>query len=295
VEQRRIPEIERLETRDVPSAPAVPYLPSPIHLSALRASPTPPIIVIVPTTPAAASEAQVTRDLLTPAAPGDVGHPLAAVWQQAADVEFCSLTDPVATDWLSQQILQVEPPENGATASQHQAAEAQDAIAATATAPSPQQSAPTIESVQRYAWRSVGRHRLDDPSDAVQEICLEWLQLAAVAVTTYDDLRRIVARVVDRGRRRLEKRNRTLELLDAPARGEGVEESFRDMELDRDLGMRDLTDREWQVVGLRRQGYTFAEIGLRVGLRKQRAREMFEVALSYLRQRYCDQGVLATA
>jgi hypothetical protein len=40
------------------------------------------------------------------------------------------------------------------------------------------------------------------------------------------------------------------------------------------------------VVGLRRQGYTFAEIGAQVGMRKQRAREMFEVAVSYLRDRY---------
>src|SRR5205807_5845469 len=134
---------------------------------------------------------------------------------------------------------------DGATAPEPEARTVADAVAL-----SPQRT-PTIAGVQRYAWRSVNRHRVDDRDDAVQQICLEWLLLAATIATTYDDVRRIVARVIDRAYRRLAKRERTLELLDVPMRADPIQDSFHDMQLDRDLGVKDLTDREWQIVGLR--------------------------------------------
>jgi DNA-directed RNA polymerase sigma subunit (sigma70/sigma32) len=142
--------------------------------------------------------------------------------------------------------------------------------------------------VYRYAWKSINRHRVEDRDDAVQQVCLEWLLLAATVATTYDDVRRIVARVLDRAYRRLKKQEGTLDLLDVPVHADPVQDVFRDMQLDRDLGIKDLTEQEWHVVGLRRQGYTFAEIGEQIGMRKQRVREMFNYAASFLRRRYRD-------
>jgi hypothetical protein len=288
-EQRQIPEVERLDSRDLPSAPGVPYLAPPIHLGAAHTIPAPELVVLTPTTPAAASQSQVTPDL-TPIAAGENDHPLAAISQQSTDVVFSSLAEPgdsASTEWTQSQALPVDPSTNGVTAPEPQAGEAADAIAATPGSPSRQET-PTIAGVERYAWRSVNRHRLDDRSDAVQQICLEWLVLTATIATTYDDVRRIVARVIDRDYRRRAKQERTLELLDVAVRADATGDSFRDMQLDRDLGVKDLTDREWEIVGLRRQGYTFAEIGLQVGMRKQRARELFEFAVSCLRRRYRD-------
>jgi hypothetical protein len=290
VEQRRIPQVERLETRDVPSAPAVPYLLPPVHLDATSGFPSPQVVVGAPPAPFTASEVQVALDIRTPNAAGECGYQIAAVWPQAPDAVFSSFADPhepTSAEGTPQQALRVGASAGDITAPARQVGETPDVVAA-AAAPStlPQGGTPTIEGVQRYAGRSVSRHRLDDPSDAVQQICLEWLQLAAMMATTYDDVRRIVARVIDRAYTRLGKQQRTAELFDVPARADAVQESFRDMQLDRDLNVKDLTDREWQVIELRRQGYTFAEIGVKMGMRKQRAREMFLVALSYLQVRY---------
>jgi hypothetical protein len=286
-EQRRIPEIERLEARDTPSAPAMPYPPPALHFAAAHTVPAPQIVVVAPSAPATTNDADVTRDLLTHGTGGENAHPMAAVWQQAVDVGFASLAAPIAAEWPQLQAPRLDSVASAATAPPQPAHQAADSLDDSAAA-SPHQAAPTIEGVQRYAWKSVNRHRLDDPSDAVQQICLEWLLLAATVATTYDDIRRIVARVIDRAYTRLARQQRTLEIIDVPVRADATELALRDMQLDRDLGVKDLTDREWQVVGLRRQGYTFAEIGEQVGLAKQRAREMFELAISYLRKRYCD-------
>jgi hypothetical protein len=287
-EQRRIPQLEQLESREMLSASGVPYLAPPVYFGASHAIVAPHVIV---TSPVAARESQVACDLVTPAPAAECSHPLAAVWQ--TDIAFSPLAeggDHVSADWPPLQQLREVPPINGVTASPHQACETANPVAVAAEPSSPQQP-PTMAGVHRYASKSINRHRVGDRDDAVQQICLEWLLLAATAVTTYDDVRRIVARVIARGYRRLKKQERVLELLDVPVQADPAVDAFRDMQLDRDLGVKDLTDREWQVIGLRRQGYTFAEIGEKVGMRKQRARELFNLAVSYLRRRYRDDVV----
>jgi DNA-directed RNA polymerase specialized sigma24 family protein len=269
-EHRRIPEVERLEGRDMPSVLGVPYVAPPVHLGAMHAGALPQVDVLTPAAPSVAGASPVTLDVAAPVAAGASSHPFAAVWQQSADAIFSS--DPIATEWTQPHV-------------------ATDSVTATAVAPA--QPMPTADGVLRYAWRSVNRHNVGDREDAVQQVCLEWLLLAATVQTTYDDVRRIVGRVLNRAYRRLKKQQLAQELYDVPVNADPVDDAFRDMQLDRDLGMNDLTDREWQVLRLRRQGCSFAEIGRELGIRRQRARELVVAAVSSLRKRYCKVAVLA--
>jgi DNA-directed RNA polymerase specialized sigma24 family protein len=287
-EHRRIPEVERLEVRDMPTVLGPALVAPPFHLGATHADALPQVAVLASITPSVAGASPVTRDVVSPTAGSEHGQPFAAVWQQSPAALFAGVgerSDTVTTDWTQAHTLRPD------TATDSVTAPAQDARATgAALAPAPQQT-PTIAGVLRYAWRSVNCHRVNDRDDVVQQVCLEWLLLAATMLTTYDDVRRIVSRVLNRAYRRLQKQQLALELLDVPVHADPVEDTFRDMELDRDLGMKDLTDREWQVVQLRRQGYTFTEIGRRMGMPKQRVSEQFAAALSRLQQRYCKTKV----
>ncbi len=278
-EHRRIPEVERLEGRDMPSVLGVPYVaPSPLHAPA-----APQVAVLAPNTPSVAGESPVTRDVVAPIAAGAGSDPFAAVWQQSADALFSLVGghgDAIATAWTQPPAPHADAAIHGVTAPAHETGPTETVTLSSS------QPAPTITGVLRYAWRSVNRHRVDDRDDAVQQICLEWLLMAATVATSYDDVRRIVARVLNRAYRRMKRQGRAVELLDVPVNADPVEDAFRDMQLDRDLGMNDLTDREWQVIRLRQQGCTFAEIGLQLGMRRQRARDLFVAALSSLRERY---------
>jgi hypothetical protein len=288
--QRRIPQVERLESRDMPSMLGAPDLAPPLLSAATDAHGSPQVVLVAPASPVSAAAAQALPDLVTPARADENPPPLAVIWQQSADVVVSRLAqrcDPVSTNGPEQAVLGGNASPDDVAGYAHPPCKAADPVAAAAV-PSASPRPPTMEVVHRYASKSVGRRRLTDPDDAIQQICLEWLLLAATAATTFDDVRRIVARVIDRDRWRFKKQQRTLELWDVPVHGDPVEAAFRDMQFDRDLGLKDLTEQEWQVVGLRRQGHTFTEIGARVGLRRQRAREMFNVALAYLRRRYRD-------
>jgi DNA-binding NarL/FixJ family response regulator len=277
-EQRRIPQVERLEVRDMPAVLGVPVLAPPIHLAPAHADVAPQVALLAPATPSVAGESSVTRDVASPIAGSDNNHPLVAVWQQPADAIFGDVgehSDSATTD---------APPCDTATDSlTAPTQEAPSAVDSMMTAPQP---APTMTGVLRYAWKSVNRHRVDDRDDVVQQVGLEWLLLAATIQTTYDDVRRIVSRVLNRAYRRLKKQERALELLDVPTNADPVQDAFRDIQLDCDLGVNDLTDRQWQVVRLRRQGYSFTEIGQQMGIPRQRACELFAAAASRLRERY---------
>jgi hypothetical protein len=149
------------------------------------------------------------------------------------------------------------------------------------------QKALAIEDVQRYAWRAVRRHyRLRDPDDIVQQISVEWLEQAKATAPTCHDLRRIVSRVIGRAYTQYGKQQRMRELSDQPAPADSLQREWKDMQLDRDLGVSDLTGQEWQILELKRQGFTFEEIGSEMGMRKQRAHEMYMAAISYLQERY---------
>lgn len=278
-EHRRIPEVERLEGRDMPAVLGVPYAAPPVHLAATHAHVSPQVAVLAPTTQSAAEESPEIRAVASPSAAGASSHPFAAVWQltDAFSTSAADGSDSVTTAWTQPPALEADAATNGVTAAAH------EACAAGTVA----QPAPTMVGVLRYAWKSVNRYRIDDRDDAVQQICLEWLLLAATIQTTYDDVRRIVARVLNRVFRRLKKHELPLELLDVAVHTDPVQETLRDMQLDRDLGVNDLTDREWQVIRMRGQGCTFVEIGRQLGIPRQRACELFAAAASSLRQRYC--------
>ena len=280
-EQRRIPQVERLEVRDMPAALGVPVLAPPIHVGAMHADVAPQVALLAPVTPSVAGESSVTRDVASPVAGSDHNHPLVAVWQQPADAIFGGASE--YSDSVTTDVPRCD------TATDSVMAPAQEAHPAVDTVQSAPQPAPTMTGVLRYAWKSVNRHRVDDRDDVVQQVGLEWLLLAATIQTTYDDVRRIVSRVLNRAYRRLKKQERTLELLDVPTNADPVQDAFRDIQLDCDLGVNDLTDRQWQVVYLRRQGYSFTEIGREMGIPRQRACELFAAAASRLRERYCEK------
>jgi hypothetical protein len=295
VEQRQIPGVEQLEARDLPSAQSVPYLPAPLYFGPTSDFTSPQVLVRGSTTPPAVNEAHARHDLLPPAATGETVRQDAAVPLQAVDAVFADLGEPypaTSAERPRREAQRVDQSAIGTPAPERQLLDATNGVAAAGVAAaagrpkSRHETTPTIDGVQRYAWKAVSRHRLNDPQDAVQQICLEWLEQASATETTYDDVRRIVSRVIDRAYTRLDKQQRTLELFDVAVRVDAVQESFRDMQLDRDLGLKDVSDQEWQAVGLRRQGYTFAEIGLKLGMPKRRAQEMYKAALFYLQDRY---------
>src|SRR5205807_3950799 len=88
-ERRRIPEVERLEVRDMPAGLGVPMVAPPFHLGVTHAGVAPQVAVLAPITPSVAGASPVTRDVVAPIAGSENSHPLAAVWQQSADALFC--------------------------------------------------------------------------------------------------------------------------------------------------------------------------------------------------------------
>jgi DNA-directed RNA polymerase specialized sigma24 family protein len=152
----------------------------------------------------------------------------------------------------------------------------------------------------RAAERRVGP--LLDHDDIVQQICVEWLEQAGPPQEAFPKLlekspvemrllreavRRVIARVIYQRRRHLRAR----ELADLPAPADDAAKDWAEFKSDCQRGVGNLTPQEWQVLELRRQGKTFAEIGSEIRVPRQRVWEIYREVEARLQQIYGKNGV----
>jgi RNA polymerase sigma factor (sigma-70 family) len=138
---------------------------------------------------------------------------------------------------------------------------------------------------------------LADHDDLLQQIYVEWRQQVGPGDGTYAGLldqksnerrvlRESVRRVIDHQRYEQTKQRRLVELIDQPAPSSPREREWADFQIDCDLGAVALSRRERQLLDLRRQGMTLAEIGTQLGLPKQRVCEIGMGLMGRLQQLY---------
>ena len=158
-----------------------------------------------------------------------------------------------------------------------------------------------LSNYARKAIRNEELHygTLPDHDDILQQIYVEWREQVgagdtALASLLHKDsaerqvLRKAVRRVLDHARYEQTRQKRVLALHDQPAPVRPSAQDWIDVRLDWSLGVGRLDARAKQVLELRSQGKTFAEIGAEMGLLKQRVFEMYSAALGRLRQVYGD-------
>ena len=140
---------------------------------------------------------------------------------------------------------------------------------------------------------------LGDHEDLAHQIYVEWLQQAGngnsdlARLMNKDSverqvLRKTVRRVLDHARYEVSKQRRMVELVDQPAPANQAEQDWIDMQIDAASGSLQLDPRERQLLELRREGKTLEEIGLEMGLIKQRVSEMYNSALNSLQDLYSE-------
>jgi hypothetical protein len=149
----------------------------------------------------------------------------------------------------------------------------------------------------RAAERRVGPLR--DHEDIVQQICVEWLERAGPPEEAFPRLRdrsaaemrllretvnRVIGRVVYQQRKRL----LALDFADRAAPARRAEQDWVEFKSDCERGVGSLTRQEWQILELRRQGKTFAEIGTELAMPKQRVWEVYRGVEARLQQIYGD-------
>ncbi len=138
---------------------------------------------------------------------------------------------------------------------------------------------------------------LSDHEDIVQQICLEWLQqagppqeafprLLARSTAEMQLLRETVNRVIARVIYQQRKGRRLADLVDWPAPARSAERDWLEFQSDCAQGVGRLSALEWQVLELRRQGKTFAEIGTDLGVARQRVWEVYHEVEARLRKIY---------
>jgi DNA-directed RNA polymerase specialized sigma24 family protein len=142
---------------------------------------------------------------------------------------------------------------------------------------------------------------LHDHDDIVQQICLEWLQQAGPPQEAFprlldrspaemqllrETVNRVIARVIYQQRRG----RRLADLVDWPAPVRSAERDWIEFQSDCAQGVGRLSPLEWQVLELRRQGKTFAEIGTDLGVARQRVWEVYHEVEARLRKIYATAG-----
>lgn len=138
---------------------------------------------------------------------------------------------------------------------------------------------------------------LSDHEDIVHQICLEWLQQAGPPQEAFprlldrspvemqllrETVNRVIARVIYQQRRG----RRLADLADWPAPVRPTERDWIEFQSDCAQGVGRLSPLEWQVLELRRQGKTFAEIGTDLGVARQRVWEVYHEVEARLRKIY---------
>jgi hypothetical protein len=147
----------------------------------------------------------------------------------------------------------------------------------------------------RTAERRVGPLR--DHEDIIHQICVEWLEQAGPPHEAFPKLlekapaemqllretvNRVIARVIYQQRRRL----MVTDFTDWPAPARAAEKEWIEFKSDCEKGVGSLTPQEWQILELRRQGKTFAEIGADIGVPRQRVWEIYHGVETRLQQVY---------
>jgi RNA polymerase sigma factor (sigma-70 family) len=138
---------------------------------------------------------------------------------------------------------------------------------------------------------------LSDREDLIHQIYVEWLQqvkddngdlsrVMKIDSAERQVLRKTVRRVLDHARYEHTKQRRMVELIDQAAPSNAAEQEWLDMQIDTSTGTLQLGSRERRMLELRREGRTFEEIGLEMGLLKQRVSEMYSSAISSLQDLY---------
>jgi hypothetical protein len=145
------------------------------------------------------------------------------------------------------------------------------------------------------AERRVGPLR--DHEDIVQQVCVEWLERAGPPDQAFPKLlerrpaemrllRETVNRVIARAVYHQKKQDVTVNFTDAPAPEAVAERAWVEFKSDCERGVGHLSRQEWQVLELRRQGKTFAEIGSDTRMSKQQACKIYHAVSARLQEIY---------
>jgi len=158
--------------------------------------------------------------------------------------------------------------------------------------------------LRNYATKAIRREEfargpLQDHADIIQQIYVEWRE----EVSAHDNMhvklldrdsaeraafRGAVRRVLDRTRYESVKQRRRAELTEQADAPKSPSRDWTDMEIDLAQGVASLTDREREILDLRRWGATFEEIGAKFGLSRQRIFEAYSELLDRLTAIYRD-------
>jgi DNA-directed RNA polymerase specialized sigma24 family protein len=158
--------------------------------------------------------------------------------------------------------------------------------------------------LRNYATKAIRREErtrgpLSDHADIIQQIYVEWRE----EVQSSDDVhgrvlvkespertafQTAVRRVLDRTRYGDMKQRRRVEADEPEARTDETTRAWADMEIDLAQGVGKLTEKERDILDMRRWGLTFEEIGARLGIPKQRAFEAYTEVLNRLSDLYRD-------
>jgi hypothetical protein len=149
------------------------------------------------------------------------------------------------------------------------------------------------------AERRVGL--LSDHEDIIQQICVEWLEKAGPPETAFPKLleksppemqllRETVSRVIARAIYHQRKSRVALGITECPAPAKTSERDWTEFKSDCEQGVGHLTQREWHILELRRQGKTFAEIGAEFGILRQRVWEIYHNVEGRLQKIFGKEG-----
>jgi RNA polymerase sigma factor (sigma-70 family) len=136
-----------------------------------------------------------------------------------------------------------------------------------------------------------------DREDLVHQVYVEWREQVGNGSGRYNELlnkesaqrqvlRKTVRRVLDRARYDAGKQRQVLPFVDQAAPTRKTEQEWHDLQIDLSSTRLPLGPREKQLLELRREGKTLEEIGLEMGLVKQRVSEMYTSALTSLQEVY---------
>jgi hypothetical protein len=173
--------------------------------------------------------------------------------------------------------------------------------------------APTLPSSEPDGWQFLNNYArkairraeasfgtLPDHEDLVHDIFVEWRQQVGPGDQPFSELlqqnsaerallRKSVRRVIDHARYEKVRGRRTVELFDQPAAEAPGERDWLDLQIDWTLGVDKPAARDRQLLELRRQGFTFEEIGSELGMLKQRVCEAYNLTLRRLQAVYADE------
>jgi hypothetical protein len=158
--------------------------------------------------------------------------------------------------------------------------------------------------LRNYATKAIRREEfargpLRDHADIIQQIYVEWRE----GVSTSDDVharllnrdsaersafRGAVRRVLDRSRYDEIKQRRNVDVSDHDEPDAARDREWVDLEIDFTQGVGRLTDREREILDLRRTGLTFEEIGAKLDMPKQRVFEAYTELMDRLGALYRD-------